>query len=215
MWKPTSVHSPARGRYSGHPGNAGLGRAPISAGEQVTQAPTSLPARPGPGRPPGTSVRPALPPALRPGLPVPPPPGSRHLPAPGPRGAPAADPERRGKAQGRAPALSQGSRGRRGATSRAAATRRLPRRARRNRAPRGSARAQCSRPGCAQASALGPAHAPALARLPLAPRCPSTGGRSAEAAPAVPKLTVSDGLSRSLCCSVHKWGSVQRSTTRL
>lgn len=44
--------------------------------------------------------------------------------------------------------------------------------------PRGSARAQCSRLGCAQASALGPAHAPALARLLLAPPVPPTGGRS-------------------------------------
>lgn len=78
------------------------------------------------------------------------------------------------KAQGRAGALPpsrRGSRGCRRASSRAAASRRLPRRARAPEPgpPRGSARAQCSRPGCKQASALGPAHAPAIARLRLAP----------------------------------------------
>lgn len=86
---------------------------------------------------------------------------------------------RRGEAQTRAPALPQGSRGRCGASSgRAAATRRrLPRRARRNRAPRGSARARsAAAPGCVQASALGPAHAPALARLPLAAPAPRSRG---------------------------------------
>lgn len=49
----------------------------------------------------------------------------------------------------------------------------------------------------------------------LCPCAPSTRGRSAAAAPAVPKLTVSGGLSRGPCRAVHKWGSVQRGTTRL
>lgn len=153
----------------GRPRSTSPSRAPISAREQPTRAPTSpRPPGPRPGRPLIAPVRPSLP-----GAP-PPPLESRHLPAPGPRrNASCGTAGHRGEAQDRAPALPRGSRGRRGASSRAAATRRLPR----PRAPepgptRGSARAQCSRPGCAQASALGPAHAPAFARLRLCAPAP-------------------------------------------
>lgn len=171
--KPTRVSSPARGRSSPGGGGASTEHEPqqgthLSPGATDTSTHLSSAARaasreasdrPGATRPPrGPAAPPRVPPPACSGSPA-----ERQL----------RDAGHRGEAQDRAPALPQGSRGRRGASSRAAATRRLPR----PRAPepgptRGSARAQCSRPGCAQASALGPAHAPAFARLRLCAPAP-------------------------------------------
>lgn len=188
MEKPTRVCSPACEKYSRRPRSASPSRARISAGEEPTRAPTS-PAL-GTGRPLDAPVRPAPPTAPRPSLPASPAPSPPSVPLPASSGSPRSagygrGAQRRG-AYGHAPALPQRFRGLCGASSRAAATRRLPRRARRNRAPRAARRA---RSAAAQALALGPAHAPAVARLLPAPVSPSTGERSAAAAPALSTLT--------------------------
>lgn len=188
MEKPTRVRSPARGKYSRRPRSARPSRARISAEEKPIRAPTSPPweqgglwtPRCGPHRQPprGPASRAPPPPSV-------PPPASSGSPRSAGCGRGA---QRRGAgARSRPPAgvpwpLRSLPPGRSNPSS---STPRAPEPG----PTRGSARAQCSRPGCAQASALGPAHAPVVARLLPAPLSPSTGRRSAAAAPAVSTLT--------------------------
>lgn len=187
MEKPSRVRGPARGKYSRRPRSVSPSRARISAGEELTRAPTSPPwergglwtPRCGPHRQP-----PRCPTSQAPPSPSVPPPASSGSPRSAGCGRGA---QRRGAgARSRPPAgipwpLRSLQPGRCNPSS---STPRAPEPG----PTRGSARAQCSRPGCAQASALGPAHAPAVARLLSAPLSPSTGRRSAAAAPAVAML---------------------------